>query len=337
MKVQSYAAMEQNAKLEKYEYMVDKLGTDEVEISVEYCGLCHSDLAMIENEWGMSTYPLIPGHEVIGYISSLGESAQNKGLKLGQKVGLGWTAKSCQHCDHCINGNPTHCSEAVATIANKGGFSEKVRADWQWVIPLPDQLDISSAGPLLCAGITVFKPLLMHNINAMSKVGVIGVGGLGHIAIKLLHALGAEVTAFTSTPSKKDEILTMGASHVVNSKDSVELEKLTGKFDLVINTIAVNLEWLPYLNALALNGQFHTVGIVLKPFEIPSFTLISGNRGVRGSMSGSPWELRMLMKFASEKCIKPTVEFFPMSQINEAIDLLKKGSVKYRIVLVNDF
>lgn len=336
MNVQSYAAMQAGDVLQRYDYEFDELLVDEVEIDVEYCGLCHSDLSMINNEWGMSHYPLIAGHEVIGRVSALGESAKTKGLHIGQKVGLGWTAKSCQHCDQCIRGNHVSCSQAIPTIVNNGGFASKVRADWQWAIPLPDHLDLVSAGPMLCAGITVFKPLLTHNITAMSKVGVIGIGGLGHIAIKLLHALGAEVTAFTSSIAKKESILDMGATHVVNSKDPKELEAVAGKFDLVINTVAVNLEWFQYLNALAVNGKFHTVGIVLKPLEIPSLSLINGDKTVTGSATGSPWQLRTLLNFVADKCVTPMVEVFPMSKVNEAIHHLEQGKAKYKVVLKNN-
>ncbi|NEM65059.1 alcohol dehydrogenase catalytic domain-containing protein, partial [Escherichia coli] len=200
-----------------WEYDAGELLPQDVEVQVEYCGICHSDLSMIDNEWGMSSYPLVAGHEVIGRVAALGSAAQDKGLKVGQKVGIGWTARSCGHCDACIGGNQINCLEgSVPTIINRGGFADKLRADWQWVIPLPESIGIESAGPMLCGGITVFKPLLMHHVTATSRVGVIGIGGLGHIAIKLLRAMGAEVTAFSSNPAKEQEVLAMGADRVVN-------------------------------------------------------------------------------------------------------------------------
>ena len=208
--IKSYAAPQAGAELELYEYDAGELKAEDVEVQVDYCGICHSDLSMIDNEWGFSNYPLVAGHEVIGRVVALGTAAQDKGLKVGQRVGIGWTARSCGHCDACISGNQINCLEGtVPTILNKGGFADKLRADWQWVIPLPDSIDIESAGPLLCGGITVFKPLLMHHITATSRVGVIGIGGLGHIAIKLLHAMGCEVTAFSSNPAKEQEVLAM--------------------------------------------------------------------------------------------------------------------------------
>ena len=336
--IKSYAAHEAGAALELYEYDAGELKPEDVEVEVEYCGICHSDLSMIDNEWGMSTYPLIAGHEVIGRISALGASAQNKGLKVGQRVGIGWTASSCEHCDACISGNQINCQQgSVPTIINRGGFADKLRANWQWVIPMPEGIDAASAGPLLCGGITVFKPLLMHNITATSRVGVIGIGGLGHIAIKLLHAMGCEVTAFSSNPSKEQEVRAMGADNVVNSRDPEALKALAGQFDLIINTVNVSLDWLPYFQALAWRGNFHTVGAVMKPFEVSAFSLIQGDRSLSGSATGSPHELRSLMKFAARAKVAPQTEEFPMSRINEALQHVRDGKARYRVVLKADF
>ncbi|EHN8827784.1 NAD(P)-dependent alcohol dehydrogenase [Enterobacter bugandensis] len=337
-KIKSYAAPQAGAELELYEYDAGELKAEDVEVQVDYCGVCHSDLSMIDNEWGFSSYPLVAGHEVIGRVVALGSAAQDKGLKVGQRVGIGWTARSCGHCDACISGNQINCLEgAVPTILNKGGFADKLRADWQWVIPLPDSIDIESAGPLLCGGITVFKPLLMHHVTATSRVGVIGIGGLGHIAIKLLHAMGCEVTAFSSNPAKEKEVLAMGADKVVNSRDPDALNALAGQFDLIINTVNVDLNWQPYFEALAYGGNFHTVGAVMKPLPVPAFTLIGGDRSVSGSATGTPYELRKLMKFAGRTKVMPTTELYPMSKINEAIQHVRDGKARYRVVLKADF
>lgn len=338
MKIKSYAAMKAGQALELYEYDAAALSAEEVEVEVEYCGVCHSDLSMIDNEWGISQYPTIAGHEVIGRVSALGEAAQDKGLKVGQRVGIGWTAKSCQHCDACINGEQVNCQNgSTPTILNHGGFAEKLRADWQWVIPLPESLDAASAGPLLCGGITVFKPLLMSNITATSRVGVIGIGGLGHIAIKILRAMGAEVVAFSSTPNKKQSILDMGADEVVNSCDPEALKSQAGRFDLILSTVAVDLDWKPYFTALAPKGKFHTVGAVMKPIEVGAFDLIMGDKAVTGSSTGSPGQLRSLLKLAARRDIAPHVEFFPMSKINDALDHVRAGKANFRVVLKADF
>ncbi len=202
---------------------------------------------------------------------------------------------------------------------------------------MPEGIDAASAGPLLCGGITVFKPLLMHHITATSRVGVIGIGGLGHIAIKLLRAMGCEVTAFSSNPSKEQEILAMGADKVVNSRDPQALQALAGQFDLIINTVNVSLDWMPYFQALAWGGNFHTVGAVMKPFEVPAFSLIMGDRSVTGSATGSPHELRSLMKLAARAKVAPQTEEFPMSRINEALQHVRDGKARYRVVLKADF
>ncbi|WP_227318052.1 NADPH-dependent aldehyde reductase Ahr [Cedecea davisae] len=336
--IKSYAAPKAGAELELQDFDAGDLLPEDVEVKVDYCGICHSDLSMIDNEWGFSQYPLVAGHEVIGRVHALGSAAQNKGLKVGQRVGIGWTARSCGHCDACISGSQINCQQgSTATIMNRGGFADKIRADWQWVIPLPDAIDIESAGPLLCGGITVFKPLLMHHITATSRVGVIGIGGLGHIAIKLLHAMGCEVTAFSSNPSKKEEVLAMGADKVVNSRDPEALTALAGQFDLIINTVNVDLDWMPYFKALAYGGNFHTVGAVMKPFEVPAFTLIAGDRSISGSATGSPHELRSLMKLAGRAKVQPQIELYPMSKINEAIQHVRDGKARYRVVLKSDF
>ncbi|MCT2385585.1 NADPH-dependent aldehyde reductase Ahr [Erwinia pyrifoliae] len=338
MKIKSYAAMKAGQALEWYEFEAAPLAAEEVEVEVEYCGVCYSDLSMIDNSWGISQYPTIAGHEVIGRVSALGAAAKDKGLSLGQRVGIGWTAKSCQHCDACINGEQVNCEQgSTPTVLNNGGFANKTRADWQWVIPLPESLDAATAGPLLCGGITVFKPLLMSNITATSRVGVIGIGGLGHIAIKILRAMGAEVVAFSSNPDKKQSILNMGDDEVVNSRDPEALKALAGRFDLILSTVSVDLNWKPYFDALAPKGKFHTVGAVMKPFQVGAFDLIAGDKAVTGSSTGSPGQLRSLLKLASRRDIAPQVEFFPMSKINEALDHVRAGKANFRVVLKADF
>ncbi|RYY80957.1 MAG: NAD(P)-dependent alcohol dehydrogenase [Moraxellaceae bacterium] len=337
--IRSYAALKQGEPLQPYDYDAGELKAYEVEVKVEYCGVCHSDLSMIDNEWGGAKYPLIAGHEVIGIVTELGQEAQQKGLKVGQRVGIGWTADSCQHCDCCIGGKQVLCQNGTTAtiVGHAGGFAETVRAGWQWVIPVPDDLNPEVAGPLLCGGITVFDPLLRHQIQGVHKVGVIGIGGLGHIAIKLAKAWGCEVTAFSSSPDKTQEILDMGADQVINSRDKDQLKALRGQFDLIINTINVSLDWMPYFAALAPEGKFHTVGVVLEPLPVPAGVLIGGAKVVTGSPTGSPLALRQLLRFAARTKVEPTVEVFPMSQINDAIQHLRDGKARYRVVLKADF
>lgn len=336
-RIRSYAALTAKSALVPYEFDAGELQPHQVEVKVEYCGLCHSDLSIIDNDWGVSQYPVVAGHEIIGKIIRLGSEA--KGLKLGQRVGIGWTAETCQACNYCLSGQQVLCTgEHKATIVgHAGGFADKVRAGWQWVIPLPDDLAPESAGPLLCGGITVFDPLLKHQIQAIHHVGVIGIGGLGHMAIKLLKAWGCEITAFTSNLDKADELKAMGADHVVNSRDSAALKAQKGKFDLLLSTVNVTLDWKSYLSTLAPNGSVHLLGIPLEPIATPANLLISGAKSITGSPTGSPAALCTLLNFAARKNIAPQIELFPMSQINDAIARLHSGQVRYRVVLKADF
>jgi uncharacterized zinc-type alcohol dehydrogenase-like protein len=335
--IRCYAALSAGATLQAHQFDAGPLLPDQVEVQVEYCGLCHSDLSIIDNAWGVSQYPVVAGHEVIGRIIALG--AQAKGLALGQRVGIGWTAESCQACDYCISGQQVQCSgdKKATIIGHAGGFADKVRADWQWVIPLPEALDAASAGPLLCGGITVFDPIVKHGIQATHHIGVIGIGGLGHIAIKLLKAWGCEITAFSSHLDKRDALLAMGADHVVHSRDSAAIKAQSGKFDLLLSTVNVGLDWTAYLSTLAPNGRLHLLGIPLEPIATPAAMLIGGAKSITGSPTGSPHALRQLLKFAARQQIAPQVEVFPMSKINEAITHLHSGKARYRVVLKADF
>lgn len=299
--IQAYAAMQAGEKLVPYQFDAGELQPHQVEVKVEYCGLCHSDVSVLNNEWRSTVYPVVAGHEIIGRIVALGSEV--KGLQIGQRVGIGWTAESCQACDECIGGQQVLCTGgSVATIVgHAGGFADKVRAGWQWAIPLPDDLDAESAGPLLCGGITVFDPLLKHKIQATHHVGVIGIGGLGHIAIKLLKAWGCEITAFSSNPDKTEELKAMGADHVVNSRDTDVVKAQKGKFDLLLSTVNVTLNWPAFIATLAPNGTLHFLGLTLEPVPVSVGSLISGAKSVTGSPTGSPAALRQLLKFAARK------------------------------------
>jgi len=311
------------------------LGVEDVEVVVENCGLCHSDLSVLNNDWGISRYPAILGHEVVGHVTAVGPNA--KGLKVGQRVGVGWFSGSDMNCRQCMSGNHHLCPQAQATIiGHRGGFASHVRAHWAWTIPLPEKLNIADAGPLLCGGITVFSPLMMH-AKPTNRVGIIGIGGLGHMAVKFAAAYGCDVTAFTSTESKFDEAKSFGANHVVASKDSAAIKKLGGSFDLLISTVNVKLDWDAMISTLAPNGRLHVVGAVLEPIPVAAFSLILGQRSVSGSPTGSPVAIETMLDFASRHNVAPQTEHFPMSHINEAFDRLESGKVRYRIVLDADF
>lgn len=332
MNVQAYAAPEAKGKLNPFTYNLGITEDEEVTIKIHYCGICHSDLSMLNNDWGITTYPFVPGHEIVGEVVSAGLSVKN--LKVGDKVGLGWFSKSCMYCQQCFNGEHHLCSEKEETIVGRyGGFANYTKAHWSWVIPLPEEIDMAKAGPLLCGGITVFNPIIASNVKPTDTVGVIGIGGLGHLAIKFLKHWGCEVIAFSSNPNKKAQILEMGASKVIDSTNPDDFESIKGQLNFVLNTTNVSLNWNAYLHTLAPKGTFHTVGAVLEPMQIPAFSLISGEKSVGGSPLGSPALTRTMLNFCVRHQIYPDVEEFPMSKANEALEHLKLGKARYRIVL----
>lgn len=330
--VQAWAAQEAAKPVVPFSYDPGPLGAEEVEIRVEHCGLCHSDLSMIDNEWGFSAYPIVGGHEVVGTVVGLGERA--KGLKLGQKVGVGWMAVSCQTCPSCLSGQPQMCRAGVPTIVgHHGGFADKVRAHWLWACPIPEGLNPAKAGPLLCGGITVFSPFLNFGIKPVHRVGVVGIGGLGHLALKFARAWGCEVTAFTSSESKREEALQLGAHRVVSSTDPKSMKDIAGQLDMVLVTVNVMLNWKALMSTLAPNGRLHLVGVLPQPMEVEAFPLIGGQRSVSGSPTGSRQDIDTMLAFAARHCIEPQTEHFPMSRINEALDHLRAGKARYRVVL----
>jgi uncharacterized zinc-type alcohol dehydrogenase-like protein len=331
----AYAATTAHGPLQPFSYNPGEIGAEEVEINVTHCGLCHSDLSMLDNEWGMSQYPLVPGHEVTGTIVALGEGA--KGLKVGQRVGLGWWAHSCLACHECLSGDHHLCPTAQGTVVGRhGGFADRVRAQWTWVRPLPDALDLAKTGPLLCGGVTVFAPFLVNQVPSTARVGIIGIGGLGHMALQFANKWGCEVHAFTTSDSKEEEARKLGAHFVHNTKRDDALKKLSSSLDLIISTINAPLDIAGLLDTLAPKGRLHNVGAVLKPFEVSAFGLIMGQKSLSGSPSGSPTAIDYMLGFSARHSIAPITETFPMSKVNDAIERLRSGKARYRIVLVND-
>ena len=331
-KIRAWAAAAAGRKLEPFEYDPGPLGPDEVEIAVEYCGICHSDLSVLENEWGNSVYPYVPGHEAVGRVVALGEHA--RGLKVGQRVGVGWNAGCCLHCKPCLAGDQHLCPNAQATIiGHHGGFADRLRCQWIWAVPVPDRLDPGAAGPLLCGGITVFSPLLSLGVKPTHRVGVIGIGGLGHMAVKFYAAWGCEVTAFTSSESKYAEARGFGAHHVVSSRNPDSVKAIAGSLDLIVSTVNVPLDWDAVMSCLAPRGRLHVVGAVLEPIPVKALQLIMGERAVSGSPTGSRSQIDTMLDFAARHGVAPQVEHFPLTRVNDAMEHLRAGKARYRIVL----
>jgi alcohol/geraniol dehydrogenase (NADP+) len=335
-KFKGYSASAKGAKLVPFEFDPGPLGGEQVEIKISHCGVCHSDLSMLDNEWGMSKYPFVPGHEIIGTITAAGD--QVKRVSVGDGVGLGWYSGSCLHCPQCLSGDHNLCPTAEQTMIGRyGGFADRIRCHWLWATPLPAKLDPVSSGPLFCGGITVFNPIIQCAVQPTQRVGVIGIGGLGHMALQFLNKWGCEVVAFTSSESKRDEALKLGAHRTVNSRDSGQMQKLAGSLDFILVTVNVTLDWPVILSALAPKGRMHVVGAVAEPIPVAAFTLLSGQKAISGSPLGSPATTAKMLDFCARHGIAPTIEKFPMSQVNEALDHLRAGKARYRIVLKNDF
>lgn len=335
LKIPAWVADSPKSKFTKQEIDLGPLGQEDVEVAVEYCGICHSDLSVLNNDWGNSIYPAVLGHEITGTVVAIGPAV--KGIKVGQKVGIGWASSCCMHCRQCMSGNQNFCPETVATIiGHTGGFASRVRAHWGWTIPIPEKLPLAETGPLLCGGITVFNPLSTY-IKPTDRVGIVGIGGLGHLAVKFASAFGCEVTAFTSSENKFKEARDFGAQNVVSSRDSSAIQKLAGQFDLLLVTVNVPLDWSALISTLAPKGRLHFVGVVTEDIPVNVFSLLVAQRSLSSSPSGPPVAIATMLDFASRHNITPTTEHFPMSQINKAFEHLEAGKARYRIVLDADF
>jgi len=335
MTIRAFAARQKKGDLTPFEFDPGTLGDEQVEIAVSHCGVCHSDLSMLDNEWGMAKYPFVPGHEVVGTVAAVGNRVTT--AKPGDRVGLGWYSRSCNVCKQCTSGDQNLCATAEGTIIGRhGGFADKVRAHAGWVTPLPAGLDPATAGPLFCGGVTVFNPLVQFDVRPTHRVGVVGIGGLGHLALAFLNKWGCDVTAFSSSAGKTDEAIKLGAHRVVNSKDDAAMKKLAGSLDFILVTVNATLNWPAYINALAPRGRLHFVGAVLEPVALPVFPLIMGQKSVSGSPLGSPATTAAMLAFCARHQIAPVTETFPLSKVNDAIAHLRAGKARYRIVLEND-
>lgn len=332
--IQGLAAHAAGAELLSFRYDPGELGRQEVEIGVTHCAICHSDLHLISNDWGISQYPFIPGHEIIGTVTAVGAGVHT--LKAGERVGLGWQSNSCGECEWCSRGMENLCPSQEATCVHRhGGYADRVRANSRFVARIPDALPSEQAAPLLCGGITVYSPLRDHGVNPSSRIGVVGIGGLGHIAIQFARVFGAEVTAFSTSVAKEEEARSLGAHHFVNSRESKAMRDVAGSLDFILNTANADQDWNVYLQALRPTGTLCFVGVPPSPVSLHAFPMIAGIRTVTGSPIGSPQRIREMLDVAARHGVKATTELFAMSKANEAIEKVKKNKVRYRAVLAN--
>jgi alcohol/geraniol dehydrogenase (NADP+) len=329
-----WAAHQPGGPLKPLQYDPGPLGPEEVQVRIAYCGLCLSDLAMIDNAWDATVFPIIPGHEIIGRVEALGAMA--KVAAVGDLVGMGWFSAFCMGCKSCMSGRQNLCRRPEQTIVGRhGGFADRVRCHWSCVSVLPETVDPATAGPLFCGGLTVFSPLIELQVLPIHRVGVIGIGGLGHLAVKLLTRWGCHVTAFTQTASKANEAERMGAHSVVVFRNGSDLAAAEGGYHLLLATTPCQLDWSAFVRLLAPDGTLHFVGAVQEPLRIRADSLISRRKRVSGSPVGSPVEMSELLKFCGRHKIAPDVEQFAMSDINEAVDRLRHGQIRYRAVMIN--
>jgi len=332
--IHGLAAHAAGAHLLPYKYDPGELQANEVEIKISHCGVCHSDIHLIDNDFGFSKYPFIPGHEIVGTVVAVGSHVLDR--TTGERVGVGWQSDSCGICEWCRQGDEHLCAKAHPTcVGRNGGYADRIRVDSRFAIPVPTVLDSENVAPLLCAGITVYSPLRNHGVRPSSRVGVIGIGGLGHLGIQFAKAFGAEVTAFSTSKDKEAEARELGAHHFLNTRDTGALKKVAGSFDFLLSTVSSDQDWQGYINALRPKGVLCVVGIAPSPLQIQAFSLIGGQRAVSGSPSGSPRDLHEMLDIAARHGVKAITERFAMSKANDAVARVKKNQVRYRAVLAN--
>lgn len=330
-RVAAYAAQEAGAPLAPFDYEPAALGPHDVEIDISHCGICHSDLHLIDNDWMTSAYPLVPGHEIVGSVAEKGALVSH--VEVGARVGVGWQCGSCLHCEWCERGDENLCANAVHTcVGRPGGFADRIRVDGRFAFAIPDAMGSEAAAPLFCGGITVYSPIAQH-ARPGSRVGVIGIGGLGHLAIRFAHAFGCEVTAFSSTAAKEEEARALGAHHFVSSIDDRALKAQRESLDLIVSTVNAPLDWKRYVNALRPDGVLSFVGAIAEPLTIPTGILLARRRSISGSPIGGRVAMREMLDFAARHGIGAQVETLPMSEVNTALARLRRNDVRYRFVL----
>ncbi len=335
-KFKAYASLEANEKFQAWEYEPKPLQEDEIEIRVTHNGLCHSDIQMRDNYWGITEYPLVAGHEIIGIVGEVGGKVNH--LQKGDRVGVGWIRNSCRVCDNCVKGEENICRKGNVgvIVGNHGGFADRLRVSADFAYRIPDALDSASAAPLLCAGITVYSPLRKYITSPGMKVGVLGIGGLGHLAIKFARAMGAEVTAFSSSPDKEIEAKEFGAHHFQKWGSAEEMKAIAGSYDLIVSTISSEADWNAAFSLLSINGILCFLGIPNSMMQVSLVDLIFGQKSIVSSADGGRRLIPEMLNFAALNQIKPKVETMPLSQLNEAISRVSANQARYRIVLVSD-
>ena len=343
IQVGGYAARHAKSELAPYSFERRDPRDNDVLIDIQYCGICHSDIHQVRDEWGGSSFPMVPGHEIIGTVNKVGSKVSR--FKSGDKVGVGCFVDSCRKCEACLKGLEQYCFEGPNLTYNalekdgktptQGGYSEKIVVDENYVLSIPNNLPSDRAAPLLCAGITMYSPLVHWNAGPGKKVGIMGLGGLGHIGIKIADALGAEVTVLSHSLRKQEDGKRLGADNFYATSDPQTFNKLKRNFDLIINTISIEIDWDQYLNMLALDGTMVLVGVPEKKSPLGFAALGGGRRNIAGSSIGGIKETQEMLNFCSKHNISSDIECIPIQQVNEAYQRVVNSDVRYRFVIDN--
>ena len=339
--VNSYAAMSSNTPLEAYNFERRAVGPDDVQIDILFCGVCHSDLHQVKNEWGGSQYPMVPGHEIVGKVLSVGANVTK--FKVGDLAGVGVMVDSCKTCKTCTQDLEQYCEEGfVGTYNNKernsnkitmGGYSTKIVVDEYYTFKIAPTLPLAAVAPLLCAGITTYSPLVYAGVKKGMKVAVVGLGGLGHMGVKFAVSFGAEVTVISTSPSKEADAKKLGATHFLVSTDKEAMSKYNNYFDVILDAISANHDYTTYLNLLGIDGKLMVVGLPIESPKVQPFSLVTNRRSVIGSCIGGMKETQEMLDYCAEHNIVSEIEVIPMQKINVAYDRMLKGDVKYRFVI----
>jgi uncharacterized zinc-type alcohol dehydrogenase-like protein len=341
IQVKAFAAYDAETPLKPFEFERKEVGANQVQIEILYSGVCHSDIHTAKGDWGPAIYPLVPGHEIVGRIVKIGDDVKN--FKVGELAGVGCFVDSCRHCQSCLEGEEQYCDEGMTGTYNSyergtkiptyGGYSTTITVDEKYTLHISDKLPLSGVAPLLCAGITTYSPLRHLNVGKGHKVAVLGLGGLGHMAVKFAASFGAEVTMLSSSPSKEADAKKLGAHHFALTSNPEVMASLVNSFDFILNTVSATHDYNTYLNLLKKDGTMIVVGAPPVPSTVQSFTLIGKRRSIMGSLIGGIAETQEMLDYCAEHNIVSEVEVIDMDYINEAYERMEKSDVKYRFVI----
>ncbi len=339
-KAEGYAALQAKAPLTPFSFSRRELSDHDVAIEIKYCGICHSDIHQARDEWGGSIFPMVPGHEIAGIVTAVGGKVNR--YRAGDKVGVGCFVDSCRSCPECRQGLEQYCTVHPVWTYNGtekdgtptyGGYSDRIVVDENYILRMPGNLPLDAAAPLLCAGITLYSPLRHWQAGPGKKVAIVGLGGLGHMGVKLAHAMGAEVTVLSHSAKKQADATRLGADHFFVSSEKETFKKLKGCFNLIINTVSAEIDWNRYLSLLKVDGSMVVVGIPEKEASVAAFSLVAGRRSLAGSAIGGIRETQEMLDFCGQRNIVCDIETIPIQKVNEAWERVVKSDVRYRFVI----